>query len=153
MYFQPNSCNTHADCEWARGAFLRQRRKVPPAHRQRVYSKTGLILRRVWPPFLWFGGYKFTWSFEPYVKFVPYSTRVLGSKGRAVGWGIGPLPYPSLVCLLPIIGFRHPSTSALNTLSACGVCHDLVRLALCGEHRTHFLALQNCYICNYGVWS
>jgi hypothetical protein len=31
------------------------------------------------------------WSFEPYVEFVPYSTRVLGSIGRAVGWGIGPL--------------------------------------------------------------
>ena len=30
------------------------------------------------------------WSFEPYVEFVPYSTRVLGSKGWAVGRGIGP---------------------------------------------------------------
>ncbi len=37
MYFQPNSCNTHADCEWAWGTFLRQWRKVPPAHAQRVY--------------------------------------------------------------------------------------------------------------------
>jgi hypothetical protein len=36
VYFQPNSCNTQADCEWARGTFLRQRRKVPPAHAQRV---------------------------------------------------------------------------------------------------------------------
>jgi hypothetical protein len=36
MYFQPNSCNTHAEHEWAQGTFLRQRRKVPPAHAQRV---------------------------------------------------------------------------------------------------------------------
>jgi hypothetical protein len=69
---------------------------------------------------------------------IPYSTRVLGSKGRAVGWGIGPLPYPSLVRLLPIIGRPCPGTSALDTLSARGVCRDLLRLALCGEHRTHF---------------
>jgi hypothetical protein len=82
--------------------------------------------------------YEFTGSFEPYVEFVPYSTRVLGSKGQAVGWGIGPLPYPSLVRLLPIIGRPCPGTSALDTLSARGVCRDLVRLALCGEHRTHF---------------
>ncbi len=38
MYFQPNSCNAHADHEWAQGTFLRQRRKVPPAHAQRVYD-------------------------------------------------------------------------------------------------------------------
>ncbi len=37
VYFQPNSCNAHADSEWARGTFLRQRRKVPPAHVQRVF--------------------------------------------------------------------------------------------------------------------
>jgi hypothetical protein len=85
-----------------------------------------------------FWEYKFTWSFEPYVEFVPYSMRVLGSKGRAVGWGIGPLPYPSIVRLLPIIGRPRPGTSALDTLSACSVCRDLVRLALCGEHWTHF---------------
>ncbi len=82
--------------------------------------------------------YEFTWSFEPYLEFVPYSTRVLGSKGRAVGWGIGPLPYPFLVCLLPIIGRPRPGTSALDTLLARGVCRDLVLLALCGKHRTHF---------------
>ncbi len=34
VYIQPNSCNTHAECEWAQGTFLRQRRKVPPAHVQ-----------------------------------------------------------------------------------------------------------------------
>ncbi len=39
MYFQPNSCNTHADREWARVTFLRQQRKVPPAHAQRMYKK------------------------------------------------------------------------------------------------------------------
>ncbi len=38
VYFEPNSCNTHADREWAQGTFLRQRRKVPPAHAQRVFS-------------------------------------------------------------------------------------------------------------------
>ncbi len=37
VYFQPNSCNTHGEHEWARGTFLRQRRKVPPAHAQRVF--------------------------------------------------------------------------------------------------------------------
>jgi hypothetical protein len=37
VYFQPNSCNTHAGHEWAQGTFLRQPRKVPPAHAQRVY--------------------------------------------------------------------------------------------------------------------
>jgi hypothetical protein len=36
IYYQPNSCNTHAD-EWAQGTILRQLRKVPPAHAQRVY--------------------------------------------------------------------------------------------------------------------
>jgi hypothetical protein len=49
VYFQPNSCNTHAEREWAQGTFLRQRRKVPPAHAQQVFfiklpghSKVGL---------------------------------------------------------------------------------------------------------------
>jgi hypothetical protein len=37
VYFQPNSCNTHADREWVRGTFLRQWRKVSPAHVQQVY--------------------------------------------------------------------------------------------------------------------
>ncbi len=36
MNFKPNSCNTHAEREWARRTFLRQQRKVPPAHAQRV---------------------------------------------------------------------------------------------------------------------
>ncbi len=40
------------------------------------------------------GAYKFAWSFEPYVEFVLYSTRVLGSKGRAVGWNIRPTTLP-----------------------------------------------------------
>jgi hypothetical protein len=39
MYFQPNSCNTHAEhdaeCEWVQETFLRQWRKVPPAHASR----------------------------------------------------------------------------------------------------------------------
>jgi hypothetical protein len=38
VYFQPNSCNTHAEREWARGTFLRHRRKVPPAHVQQVFT-------------------------------------------------------------------------------------------------------------------
>jgi hypothetical protein len=37
VYYQPNSCNTHKEHEWAGGTFLRQRKKVPPAHAQRVY--------------------------------------------------------------------------------------------------------------------
>jgi hypothetical protein len=37
VYFQPNCCNTHAEGEWVRGTFLRQWRKVPPAHAQQVY--------------------------------------------------------------------------------------------------------------------
>ncbi len=36
VYYQPNSCNTHAEHECAGGTFLRQRNKVPPAHAQRV---------------------------------------------------------------------------------------------------------------------
>ncbi len=47
MYFQPNSCDTHAEREWALGTFLRHRRKVPPAHAQQVYleerAHTGII--------------------------------------------------------------------------------------------------------------
>ncbi len=37
LFHQPNSCTTHAEHEWAGGTFLRQRRKVPPAHAHRVY--------------------------------------------------------------------------------------------------------------------
>jgi hypothetical protein len=37
MYYQPNSCNTQAAREWAGGTFLRQRKKVPPAHVQQVF--------------------------------------------------------------------------------------------------------------------
>jgi hypothetical protein len=37
VYNQPNSCNTHTECEGAGGIFLRQRKKVPPAHVQQVY--------------------------------------------------------------------------------------------------------------------
>ncbi len=44
MYFQPNSCNTHAECEWAQGTFLRQWRKVPPAHTQWVYLEEQIRL-------------------------------------------------------------------------------------------------------------
>ncbi len=46
MYFQPNSCNTHAERDWARGTFLRQRRKVPPAHAQQV---SRAILSTIYP--------------------------------------------------------------------------------------------------------
>ncbi len=41
VYFQPNSCNTHAKHEWVQGTLLRQRRKVPPAHMQRVFYHGG----------------------------------------------------------------------------------------------------------------
>jgi hypothetical protein len=37
VYYQPNSCNSHAVPEWAGGTFQRQQRKVPPAHAQRVF--------------------------------------------------------------------------------------------------------------------
>ncbi len=37
MYFQTNSCNTHPEHKWAQGTFLREWRKVPPAHAQQVY--------------------------------------------------------------------------------------------------------------------
>jgi hypothetical protein len=50
VYYQPNSCNTHAEREGAGGTFLRQWKKVPSAHAQRVYleehseeAHTGLI--------------------------------------------------------------------------------------------------------------
>ncbi len=45
VYFQPNSCNTHTEREWAQGTFLRQWRKVPPAHAQRVYFSIHLSVR------------------------------------------------------------------------------------------------------------
>ncbi len=44
VYYQPNSCNTHAEHEWVQGAFLRQWRKVPPAHAQRVYLEEPIRL-------------------------------------------------------------------------------------------------------------
>ncbi len=50
------------------------------------------------------------WSFEPYVEFVAYSTRVLGSKAWAVGRGTGPLPYRSPECRLLIVGHPPPGT-------------------------------------------
>jgi hypothetical protein len=43
MYYQPNSCTTHAEREWAGGTFLRQRKKVPPAHAQRVYLEENAV--------------------------------------------------------------------------------------------------------------
>jgi hypothetical protein len=36
VYYQPNSCTTHTEHEWAGGIFLRQQKKVPPAHTQWV---------------------------------------------------------------------------------------------------------------------
>ena len=46
LYFQPNSCNVHTQSmngEWAPGTFLRQRRKVPPAHAQQVLLIGGWV--------------------------------------------------------------------------------------------------------------
>jgi hypothetical protein len=99
------------------------------------------------------GTYEFTWSFEPYVEFVPYSTRVLGSKGWAVGRGIGPLPYRPPDRRLPIVGRPPPGTRALDTLSAQGVCRGFGRFALCDEHWAHFWRPRYCNICYYGVRS
>jgi hypothetical protein len=36
--YQPNSCSTHAEHELAGGTFLRQRKKVAPAHAHRVFT-------------------------------------------------------------------------------------------------------------------
>ncbi len=44
VYYQPLFCNTHAAREWAQGTFLRQWRKVPPAHAQRVYLEQPIRL-------------------------------------------------------------------------------------------------------------
>ncbi len=57
MYYQPNSCNTYAEHEWAGGIFLRQQKRVPQAQAQRVYLEepirypvhTGLISLSVHP--------------------------------------------------------------------------------------------------------
>jgi hypothetical protein len=98
-------------------------------------------------------GYEFTGSFEPYVEIVPYSMRVLGSKGPAVGWDIGPLPYRPPDRRLPIVGRPRPGTSALDTLSARGVCRGFGRFAPRGEHWARFWSLRICNICNYGVRS
>ncbi len=40
VYFQPNSCNTHANHEWVQGTFLRQRRKIRTAHAQLNHGGT-----------------------------------------------------------------------------------------------------------------
>ncbi len=45
--YQPNSYNTHAESEWAGGTFLRQQKKVPPAHAQWVLMET---TQREWKP-------------------------------------------------------------------------------------------------------
>ncbi len=37
VYYQPYSCNTYKEHEGAGGTFLRQRKKGPTAHTQRVY--------------------------------------------------------------------------------------------------------------------
>ncbi len=37
VYYQPNSCTKQAEHEWAGGTFLRQWKKLPSAHTQRVY--------------------------------------------------------------------------------------------------------------------
>jgi hypothetical protein len=37
VYYQPNSCTTHTEREWAGGTFLRQWNKNPPAHTQQVF--------------------------------------------------------------------------------------------------------------------
>ena len=94
------------------------------------------------------GTSQFTWSFEPYVEFVQYySMRVLGSKGWAVGRGIGPLTYRPPDCRLPIIGRPPPGTRALDRLLAHGVCHGFSRFALLDEHWAHWP--RSCNICNY----
>jgi hypothetical protein len=36
VYCQPNSCNTHAEHEWAGGTFSKTAKKIPPAHAQWV---------------------------------------------------------------------------------------------------------------------
>jgi hypothetical protein len=101
----------------------------------------------------WGRSNEFTWSFEPYVEFVPFSTRVLGSKGSAVGRGIGPLPNRPPDRRLPIVGRSPPGTRALDILSARGLCRGFSRFALCEEHWAHFWRPRNCNICYYGVRS
>ncbi len=39
VYYQPNSCNKHAEREWAGGNFLRQLKKVPPARSQQAFCQ------------------------------------------------------------------------------------------------------------------
>jgi hypothetical protein len=46
VYFQPNSCNTHEEHEWARGTFLRCWRKVPTAHAQWVLHNPTRIIKQ-----------------------------------------------------------------------------------------------------------
>jgi hypothetical protein len=45
MYYQPNSWNKHAEHEWVGGNFLRQLKKVPLAHAQRVYLEERMVVR------------------------------------------------------------------------------------------------------------
>ncbi len=65
--------------------------------------------------------YKFSGSFEPYVEFVPYSTWVLGSKGPAVGWGIG--HYPTAPLIVSFWSFNaHALAPAPSTHGRLAVC-------------------------------
>ena len=86
----------------------------------------------------WGRSNEFTWSFEPYVEFVPFSTSVLGSKGWAVGRGVGPLPYRPPDRWLPIVGRPPLGTRTLDRLPSRGVCRGFGRFALCDEYRAHF---------------
>ncbi len=85
--------------------------------------------------------YEFTGSFEPYVEIVPYSLyESFGLKrpGGWVGYRTTIVPYRPPDRRLPIVGRRRPGTSALDTLSARGVCRGFGRFAPRGEHWARF---------------
>ena len=66
-------------------------------------------------------------------------------------------PFPLLASISPIPSPNdHPFTNHLGTLSACNVCHGLVRLVACGElwlvfKRYNLLHLW--FVTVMGVWS
>jgi hypothetical protein len=79
VYYQPKSCNTHAEHEWAGGTFLRQWKKVPPAHAQLVYLAMDVWCAVVSVFCLW----------QEIVFDIPYKLRVqckMGRRNRYLEW-------------------------------------------------------------------
>jgi hypothetical protein len=58
--------------------------------------------------------YEFTWSFEPYVEFVPYSTRVLAQKAGRLGRVSDHYPTAPLIVGFRLLDARVPAPAPLT---------------------------------------